>query len=317
MGECNDILKSLDSYTTYKELDIPREVNNNDVACDDLRSNLRHYPKFSSYCYKLSRNIKDTLLKSAVSRTQDSCDYLNNWIYDDLIKNELYKNEENISDSEVIKKIPELWKVFEAIYVDCKFKVYDMSTTDFFNMKYLHDYSKNYKTLEGKISLTNSDCKEHYCSYVKSVMDLYNNVESNCSPTKSDHLCTIFNTIGEDKKPSVLSDKFGCSTKDLNAFIIQGDKFINKIAKVPGSENAAPGTGLKVGFSLIGILLLSFFLLYKYTPLGNSLRLLIRNKIGTKYSMDQEESHNFLENTWDSEDEKSQNNKLHVSYEPI
>ncbi|SBS99013.1 PIR Superfamily Protein [Plasmodium ovale curtisi] len=317
MEECEYLLKSLDSYENYKDLNLPKEVNNDDEICDELSPKLHQYSNFSSFCYKLSRNVKNTLLKSLVSRTQDSCEYLNNWLYDDLIKNGLFENKDNISDTEVIKNIPQVWNVFQQIYVDCKFKTYNMSTSDFYNMKYLYDYSKNYKTLESKITLTDNPCKEYYCSYIKSAMDVYSTVQNDCTTLKNKDLCEIFNRIQGDKIPEVLSGKFQCSTEDLNAFLVKGDKFIDKRTQVPPSENAASGTELKVGFSIIGILLLSFVLLYKYTPLGNSLRLLISSKIRTKYFMDDEDSHSFSQNTWDSKEEQSQTNGLHVTYEPI
>ncbi|SBT55193.1 PIR Superfamily Protein [Plasmodium ovale wallikeri] len=312
----DDVLKSLKTYVAYELLDVPK-IGTDDEACEELIPKLSNYSEFGSFCLNLSKNIKDTFLKSREFHTQQDCEYLNYWLYHELIKNKLFDNINNISDSEVIRKIPDLWNVYKSFYEGCNLKIYNISASGFKNMKYLYDYSINYHTLVHIISERDFNCKKYYCSYIKSVMDVYNTVGSECSKSSEKDLCTIFNTIGEDKKPGVLSHKFECSTEDLNAFIIQGDKFINKIATEPGSENAASGTGLKVGFSLIGILLLSFFLLYKYTPLGNSLRLLIRSKIRTRHFMEDEENHDLSQNTWDSEDEKPQNNKLHVSYEPI
>ncbi|SBT83732.1 PIR protein [Plasmodium ovale] len=327
MEDCNDTLKTLKIYSIYESFNKPKLVDGNNVECEQLKHKLPHYPVFNSLCYKLSRNLKDVCIYLMNStKNTESCIYLNYWLYDLLIKNNLLDNLDNISASEIVQKLPDLWR--ETNYNGkCDLTQYDISASDFNFMKILHDYSFNYLTIdEIKDNITDGECKRHYCTYINRVIHFYTTAESHCADTPQGTYCEIFKTVAGEKNPNKLFTTLKCTKNDLDDKLLQIPKnYENEfLSFLPPSTDyilsdwpifeTTPNVGAKIGFSLFAISIISLFLLYKFTPMGSILCTIIRSKLNSSSFLREKLKLQLLKHNEVFEDEKSHNNEHNISY---
>ncbi|SBT73760.1 PIR protein [Plasmodium ovale] len=331
MDQCKDVLFSLNSYIEYDKFYKNPLQRENDI-CDRLDIELYTYSNFKNFCYKIATNLIDVSI--SINRSHENkvkCEYMNYWLYDEFIRNNLYDKEceNNISSSKVITKIPELWNV-NNIFQNCDFHDYNVSISDFRQIKYLYDYSKNFYTINEKRTLPTIECKTQYCSYIKKIEKIYDNIEPTCSNQEDAKICTIFNEIKNDNKnPKELIKNLNCTESYIDNTLVE-DEIISyssysTLSQRPNdfdldeslSETTPSHTGLKVGFSIFGILLICSFLLHKFTPIGNILLSLIRSKIRIRCGKNGREIPNFSQYISESEDDKSHKNTLHVLYHNI
>ncbi|KMZ83533.1 hypothetical protein PVBG_00613 [Plasmodium vivax Brazil I] len=175
MSECEEGFRSLRSHLYYKFFHSYKNVDTSNRICEQLTSVLGSNQDFNSFCCKLSKNVVNVsgvLIDS--SKKEEHCTYLNYWLYDALIKNNFLDNRDNLCKSKVIKELSRLWNNF---YYNnkCELEQYDMSVTDFNNMKVLSDYSQNYPGIIMDFKdYETQKCKKLYCSYINKVNDVYN-----------------------------------------------------------------------------------------------------------------------------------------------
>ncbi|SBT00212.1 PIR Superfamily Protein [Plasmodium ovale curtisi] len=330
MDDCNDSLKSLKIYIMYDLYNNPENVGSQNEKCDDLQEQLSKYPNFKNLCYKISKNLIGTCTSLNNSdKNTGSCVYLNYWLYDLLIKNKMLDNSDNISASEVIQKLPYLWT--ETNYNGkCELTQYNISTSDFNLMKILYDYSFNYLTIdEIKDNPYYSECKRHYCTYINIINHFYNTAEAECDTKPEKAYCDKFNEVKSKKDPNKLFLSLKCTKDDVHGKLIHVQEFISKelLSFLPqtagyifADESPIEGNSnvsAKIGFSLFVICVISFFLLYKFTPMGDILRTIIRSKLNSSSFLREKLKLQLLKHNEEFENEKSQNNEHNISYLPF
>ncbi|SBT56829.1 PIR Superfamily Protein [Plasmodium ovale wallikeri] len=328
MEDCKEETNPLISFVQYSQFDAEPNMGVSNQYCDEEVTKLLMYPKFKTFCYKFTRNLIG--ISQQINNTGDNkkCQFLNYWIHSELIKNEFHNSKDNTFISDVINSILELWKHYN-FYNNCNFQNYKISVSDFKIMKDLQDYSENYSTIKGNISLKDTNCKKYYCSYIKKIVDLYKNIVSQCSPTESKQYCSVLKEIQLSKEPEKLYDEFSCSSGYSEVRSDQLEQFYGSQFDYSftfkdtdadladdTSLDSSSNTGLKVGFSFFGVSLICFFLIYKFTPLKNWFHAKLLKKIITSNNMDEEVTDEFLKDNEETEGEMLYN-RLNIAYNPI
>ncbi|SBT57672.1 PIR Superfamily Protein [Plasmodium ovale wallikeri] len=330
MDDCKDTLKSLKIYNIYDGLNKSEIVNGNNEECEKLHIQLPDYPVFKTICYMLSRNLKDVcILLINSTKNTGSCVYLNYWLYDYLIRNDMLDNIENISKSKVIEKLPQLWNETN-FNKKCDLTQYNISASDFNLMKILYDYSFNYLSIDGiKDDQIDSECKRNYCTYINIIINFFKSASTQCDTTSNKSYCTIYNEIREEKNPNNLYSTLNCTEQDIDNELGHLQNFISKelLLSLPNSEayifsdetsaEATPNVASKIGFSLFVIFVISLFLSYKFTPMGSILRTIIRSKLNSSSFLQEKLKLQLLKHNEEFEDEKLHNNEHNISYLPF
>ncbi|SBT52577.1 PIR Superfamily Protein [Plasmodium ovale wallikeri] len=330
MDDCKDTLKSLMIYNIYERFNKPKKVDGNNEQCEQLYKELPNYPIFNSLCYKLSRNLIDVciVLRNENENT-GSCEYLNYWLYDLLLKNNMLDNLDNLSSSEIIQKLPQLWTATNY-NKKCDLTQYDISASDFNLMKILYDYSFNYLSIHGiKDDQIDNECRRHYCTYINTIINFFKSASTQCEITLNKKYCTIYNEIRDKKNPNKLYSTLNCTDNDIDNKLIHIQNFISKelLLSMPHSEGyifseetlseTTPNIGVKIGFSLFVISFISLFLLYKFTPMGSILRNIIRSKLNSTSFIRDRLKLQLLQHSENFEDEKLHNREQNISYVPL
>ncbi|CAG9485779.1 unnamed protein product [Plasmodium vivax] len=344
MADCYDEFQSaLKSYVKYEFFNKPVEEDFEKFKCDELSVKLPMIKGFKKFCYMLSKNIKSVCKSLEYHEgSPETCEFLNYWLYDALIKINFLKDEENISKSSIIEKITELWNS-SSCNKKCDLFKYNMNATDFMHMKVLYDYSNHISAIEyNKNTHEDEQCRKQYCSYIKKVDDVYKLVESACNPKKDKAYCQILSTIPETKNPSVFLKGYNCKTEEMNEDYIKYEKIFTKPLlpsafedpDYPSDEqqtgdtfpkqfsdqrqNSTDGSSsnspVKVGLSLTGISFFPLLLIYKFTPAGNFLRRIINQKIGTNYNTGEIPSGDWISITRAHQNDIQANREFNVLY---
>ncbi|SCA83407.1 VIR protein [Plasmodium vivax] len=276
------------------------------------------------------------------SQNGDLCEPLNYWVYDTLIKNKLIKDEEDISKSAIINNLTKLWN-FANCKQQCVLKKYEMSFTDFKNMKELYDYTNHYLTIDENKSIIDAiGCKKHYCSYINKVDKIYNSVKDLC-PTSGKPYCSLFSKIEQKNIPSVYLEQYGCTNTDIDDSLVKDEKIFSEpllpdpqeasithtvletslspAEPLPNDsyqdapESSSSNSPVKVGLSLTGISFFPLLLIYKFTPAGNFLRRIINQKIGTNYNTGEIPSGDWFSITRAHQNDIQANREFNVLYQ--
>ncbi|SBS94424.1 PIR Superfamily Protein [Plasmodium ovale curtisi] len=268
MEKCASLYTHLNSHREYSHLDNPKEIIDSD-HCKEENGEIYKDHLFKNLCYKFATNFTYLIINWGRHENNDKCKYLNLWVYDKLIHN-FNINQEDISQSDIIKDINKLWNNYSELFPACSFKNYKISVSEFNNMKYLYDYSQNYDTLKHRSDTTDIDCKKYYCSYIKKNIEVYTTVKDECSSHKDTELCKIFKLIKDDKKPDALFTEFACSSEHVDNNLIEAEKSSNKglegsliFQERYLSTSSSTDLAVKSIFSILGI---------SYSPFGNWFR---------------------------------------------
>ncbi|SBT01915.1 PIR Superfamily Protein [Plasmodium ovale curtisi] len=281
MAECDNVLEKLDSSKKYSWYDISNNIIPSRHCDDDEHDTLLSNTQFKNFCYRFATNFTYLIMKwiGNLGYDKESCDYLNYWAYHKLINN--FKVEENdISKSDFMKTLRNLWTPYLEAFDKCTLNEYTMSVSDFKNLKDLHDYNVNYNTIKNKILPNSTNCKKNYCSYIKHMMEVYEKVSNEVSECKHEEVCASFKAIEESKKPETLFNEFGCSSDHVDNTLMQeiqsSDKGLEDTLifhQSYTSKNSPSDTALK------------------YTPFGNWFRsrVLRKHRVGSIIHPDETE----------------------------
>ncbi|SBT58183.1 PIR Superfamily Protein [Plasmodium ovale wallikeri] len=327
MGNCEDELKSLESFLEYSRFDASEAYDKKSSYCDSELTELYKSKHFHTFCHKFTRNFSNLVGKwNKHKYNNDSCEYLNYWTYNQLINNNFNVDENDLSKSQVIKDIKTLWNIYSDFYPSCKLKNYKMNTSHFKYMKELHDYSQNYLSIKEKRCLSNKSCKTCYCTYINGVVSVYSAVQEECQLSEDRELCTFFRTMEQEKNPTNLLQEMKCNEEGVDDFLPisqrlpggpHGGTYMDGEGDEESSLEGSPSrAGLNAGLSILGISLISFFLMYKFTPFQSWLHTVIRRLNRNKYFADNEETDEMLPYSLETENADLQNTKLNISYNP-
>ncbi|SCA83427.1 VIR protein [Plasmodium vivax] len=350
MKQCEEDFRSLKSHTYYKIFHSYDNVDTSNCICEQLKSVLSSNKDINPFCCKLSKNVAHVYRASRDSSgSNELCTYLNYWLYDALIKNDFLDNTENLCKSKVIKELSGLWNNFYNNN-KCELEQYDMNVTDFNRLKVLYDYSQNYLGIRVNLDdYETKECKNLYCSYINKVNDVYNDVSGSCSPTNVKPYCSLFQKISNSMNPNSLFSEFNCSISDVDESLAEEKHIFRKELTSPvfsnrrgsmqlsGTEDALrdpykdltmepseshhenpPGSNpQKIGLSLLGMSLPTLILIYKFTPGGNLIRKLIRNKSGSTFNSDDISSGNWLPLGPEYQNDVLQNKRFEILYQAM
>ncbi|SBT83113.1 PIR protein, partial [Plasmodium ovale] len=310
-------LKSLESFSEYSRFDMHASSSHKSEHCEDELTELSSNHNFRSFCSKFTNNYTNIMSKWAQRvYNNENCEYLNYWTYSELINNNFNVNKDNLSNSKIINDMTKLWNNYNKdFYKQCKFKIYNMSIAHFQHMKQLYDYSKDYSRIKANHCLDNFQCKPCYCMHIKKVIGVFNLVKEECQSNEGNELCTLYSSIAENKNPERLLNDMQCTDEGVSGFAAGGP---NGEADLGSSLEGSPSrAGLNAGLSILGISVISFFLMYKFTPLQSWLNTVTRRLNGNKYFLGKEETNEMLSYSSETEDANLSNNELNVSYNPL
>ncbi|SBT01409.1 PIR Superfamily Protein [Plasmodium ovale curtisi] len=316
MGKCELELTSLDSFFEYSKFDIPETPSDRSGHCDSELSELYTNDNFQSFCYKFTRNFTNIIIKWVRNSkySSDNCEYLNYWTYSELIKNHFNVDKDDLSNSKIINDMTKLWKNYSDHFPQCELKNYKMSTEHFQYMKQLYDYSKDYSRIKENHCLDNLQCKPCYCIHIKKVISVFKLVQQECQSPRDNELCSLYNSIEGTKNPENLLNHMQCPNEDEDGFAAGPNGEDDLGSSLEGSPFRA---GLNAGLSILGISVISFFLMYKFTPLQSWLNTVTRRLNRNKYFVGKEETNEMLSYNSETEDTNLSNNELNVSYNPL
>ncbi|SBT57090.1 PIR Superfamily Protein [Plasmodium ovale wallikeri] len=317
MGNCENELKSLESFSEYSRFDMPESSSHRSEHCQDELPELSSNHHFKSFCSKFTNNYTNIISKWIPNGyNNENCEYLNYWTYSELISNNFNVDENDISNSRIINDMTKLWNNYNKdFYKDCKFKIYNMSIAHFQHMKQLYDYSKDYSRIKANHCLDNLQCKPCYCMHIKKVISAFNLVKAACQSNEGNELCTLYSSIAENKNPESLLNDMQCTDESVSRFATgEPSGEVNLGSSLEGSSSRA---GLNAGLSILGISVISFFVMYKFTPFQSWLNTITRGLNRNKYFVVKEENNEILSYSSETEDENLQNNELNLSYNPL
>ncbi|SBT74278.1 Plasmodium vivax Vir protein, putative [Plasmodium ovale] len=324
----DDELKSLESFLEYSRFDMPESHNDKSSYCDSDLTELYNNDYFYSFCYKFTRNFSNLVGKWNVSTYNNkNCEYLNYWTYDKLINNNFNVDKNNLSKSKIIGDVTTLWNVYSDFYRNCQLKKINMSAGHFQYMKQLHDYAQNYLSIKEKRCFGKKSCKACYCTYINDVINVYTAVQEECQSPEGKELCTFFHAIEQEKNPKILLQEMKCNEESVDEFLPVGHQFsmghddggtMDREDDLGNSLEGSPSrAALNAGLSILGISVISFFLMYKFTPFQSWLNTVTRRLNRNKYFVVKEENNEILSYSSETEDANLQNNELNLSYNPL
>ncbi|SCA81864.1 Plasmodium vivax Vir protein, putative [Plasmodium vivax] len=291
------VSEELPSHMKYKEFDKNDKIDDYCSYCTDLLPYEIDNPGINALCKIFAKNLYGIKDKSDRS---ERCSYFYYWMYDKLWKN-FGINSNHISKKPVVLAL--LSVVYRIIY---KLKIdecfYNFNSNDTFHVweekKYLHDYFKNFNTINKCITSKKDECKTH-CEYVKHIATLYekyikkcciyyynvNDIfEKKCSdyfecdlkynpyslltelqcdnPGEVEDIKEILKDVTIDQQVKILTKKY--SNHEYSHNVLKESTFHEPVV-----DNFYTMAGSY--FLVIGAFL-GFFIFYKFTPIGSCIR---------------------------------------------
>lgn len=241
---------------------MPASSSHKSEHCEDDLTELSSNLHFKSFCSKFTNNYTNIISKWIPNGyNNENCEYLNYWTYSELIKNHFNVDKDDLSKSKIISDMTKLWNNYnEDYYKDCKFKIFNMSIAHFQHMKQLYDYSKDYSRIKENHCLDNLQCKPCYCMHIKKVISVFKLVQQECHSPRDNELCSLYNSIEGTKNPESLLNHMQCPNEDEDRFTAGPTGEDDLGSSLEGSRSRAC---LNAGLSILGISIISFFLMYK------------------------------------------------------
>ncbi|SBT83624.1 PIR protein [Plasmodium ovale] len=306
MSDDYDNIGTLTSVKNYDKLDNNDNTYGEYDKCYSQETKVKEFDGFGDFCYKLTGNLVNFKRLPFEDLFPNSrCKYLNCWVYDRLLKENI-----KITDKKFYDIIPAIIKIFYDSYEhnECSYNFFSIPIEDFKKMKKLYDYGSNYSMIKFELQGNQNKCSQEYYTYINRSVELYKSVKAECS-TKKDLYCTVIDDIEKIHKYEELSgltcipvsnptelqnmrqDSLhddGAQENESRGGMHEGhreslsyespqedamDQEQGIGTDSPSSSNVTMG----ILFPFMGILL-SAFSLYKFTPIGS----LLQDSIGRK-----------------------------------
>ncbi|SBT58148.1 PIR Superfamily Protein [Plasmodium ovale wallikeri] len=341
MAKTDKDLDDLPSFRFYAKLDEGYEyLWNYDYFFDtvinvelDLNTNISNIRKSLLKAFTYVSNMRTTS-----DQYEERWDYLYFWMGD-----KVYEIVQSISDFEDIMNIANSLKK----HVHPKNEEYDkdlfkIGKDQLINLKKLYDFSQNHKAIEVITSPSDYECSHEYNNYILESYKLYENIERECLVDTTRPYCNIYRNI-EKNNPKLKSTRLIChrvknpvssqegrsgmqhglTGESLRRSDEQGSPLgprgvsslhgsLDSEDKETSPTNSSNPTAIILPF--FG-LLCTFFILYKFTPLGTLIHgHFVKRKINQWNEETVDES---LAEEYKPEDENSLVNTHNIYYNPI
>ncbi|SBT02418.1 PIR protein [Plasmodium ovale] len=300
--------------------------------------------EFESFCKKITGAIGEySVMPTLINLDKYRCKYFNLWICDHISKLSGMLNNPKFSDFKT--KITNIWKENNLESTCTWHFISYIDDSDYDKIKKLYDYALNYHTFKSYIFTRNKPCNTEDKSYIEESLKIYEEAKHKCTPVSHEEslLCTALQDVqwvyksdelskitcnGEisidkiraevqkllTKEQATLPPQAGASQSDSDQSVIKNPVQSHDSTPEETSSFSNTQKATSVVFPLFGILL-SFFLFYKFTPAGTWLHSHLQSKKTVSSNLNEEETHDLLENTHNSIIENSNTHHL-VGYHP-
>ncbi|SBT57222.1 PIR Superfamily Protein [Plasmodium ovale wallikeri] len=320
-------LPSYKVYKTFKDLDNVDYCNKHFTALLKLQKDGNNITEF---CNNIGGIIKH-MYEQKENYIKDHCAYFNFYLYDQI--NAKFSSS-TVRIDDILWEFYEGWnKIRTSLLKDkCSFKysLHNIDLNKWKNMKCIHDYAKNYEYINENYSTNIEKCKK-YTVYLNYVIPMYERIKTECC-NFGDNCAFYFFYCEHIKNPSELLKKLKC---DDNYSVALHSQASQDEAEVEGfshgtlpkdkektelDDESSTIQPLKISMSIIspsiGILLI-FFFLCKFSPLGPWLRSIMREKINIRHSHEKEDTDNSLAYAAGNYDIYAHNIPYNISYQHI
>ncbi|KNA00965.1 variable surface protein Vir12 [Plasmodium vivax North Korean] len=284
-----NVLNELTAHEKYKKLD---NKNIDELICssycEDFISVDDKHEKFNLLCAKMATNLKElsTVLADVTSH-DDRCTYFIFWAYEKImsILNENSSSHNNYYAINLLNQVVNTINKELPSGEKCSYN-FDGTLSDWKKEKDLHDYFKNFDTIDANVDKNPNNCNK-YLGYLKHIRDLYmKDLKSCCAYyTNSDpvylEMCPKYFKCDKKYFPNSLISKLNCGNEETNPNVDEVFKglFVDlDVVTLSKMSNRAASNYLKnllshlmgdkfnsamfYSYSFLGISFL-FFLLYK------------------------------------------------------
>ncbi|CAI7717854.1 PIR protein [Plasmodium vivax] len=300
-------LQELPLFKNYEKLnheDLGRYSN----MCPDLMHGHDVDLGLVALCRKLKRNLHDISNEEKYTDiTHDKrCTYLKYWFLDNFLTFHDWKDVSKISDkwNAATGRQPHIKCKFDANYKNREYLMMDI-IVDFYEYFHNKDINKAHEKMEAY---------RGFIDYFQENYNTYERIEQSCRTDTSSDLCTKFKecnghcrTFLDSMMPKV-KEHIEAEKKSLQIF--------EELKKIPKyiTEHLGSSRGSTVGAILAVLIGLSFMflILYKYTPLGDRVRLHIFKKKRKWKNLDEEVDR--LYHSYETQQGHSNNRKYTIAY---
>ncbi|SBT02755.1 PIR Superfamily Protein, partial [Plasmodium ovale curtisi] len=213
-----EFLNELPPYKFYKELNREENIQQYYDKCSLIKT---YYPGSSDHlklCGKLYRNLKilyDIQNEDIIQNKR--CDYLNNWIYNEVIE-KFGISDKYIYSNDIITYMTYNWysSIRSADTLNkCFFKELIMNQQEFIKKKVSFDDTENYNSIKTKINNNDYKNSSNYLKYITEKEYLKSLIESECYCDNSSMFCIKFHKYNEENGKEKL-----CSLKCSEAITL-------------------------------------------------------------------------------------------------
>ncbi|SCO72131.1 Plasmodium vivax Vir protein, putative [Plasmodium vivax] len=328
----HNLLKNLNVLGKYEEL------NNSDTLdyktyCRDICDLEKKFPGAKALCMKTSKNLEN-ISKKKNSERIEACEHFYYWLSDHIWN--LFGKKKHIKDNPAAFNFLSI--VYRTMYrlniPECLFHYNPYDSKDILKeKKHLYYYFKYYQTIKNTITPTKVGGEDNlHCRYLNYIRDLYERYVPRCCSCfyglkECSEYCNEYFKCDEKYYPADLLTKLGCNgekpiksageifknvtvnTKDLiiRRSNLTGYSF-GELYKDPFYRFAFSG------FTLLGILS-TFFVFYKFTPVGIWLNRGRSNRRDATHAMIEEHMQELSDRRGNSPKIKSQKKRIRIAYQ--
>ncbi|SBT73948.1 Plasmodium vivax Vir protein, putative [Plasmodium ovale] len=328
----NDNLESLNSHIYYRKFDNWANCYYNPEFLDSVVLELDgtyNLKDVSSSLVKALCYIKNLQLRSDFE--SETCDYLYYWLGDKIFNHLSEKDKFSSLIDQLYAKLKDLYNNNK-----CKIITSNINENNFRKIKDVYDYKKNYGTIEKAIQDYGNTCSKEFRKYLDKSYESYEELYETCKTCNEEHckqLKKIFSTYPNDKLK-----KLECTVKEayraqgadehLRATVVNRpldgslssggghlDSEQHMLFDPSGVPSAAGGSDMFMGifFPFVGILIV-FYLLYKFTPIGLKVNSFLRKKRIISRNIDDIENLELMDNIAEDEEKDTQRSLFNIPY---
>ncbi|SBT73809.1 PIR protein [Plasmodium ovale] len=332
MTNWDEFFKDAPAKQIYEEFNQVIPVLGNDNYFQEAIEEAKDDSKIKEIYTKFVGNLlNNSKFKGSKLTIKEYCMHLHFWLYDQIIT----KFRENNDDNKIMDIMHALfggWFDFIRDSPDVKCSpVYSTNATleEWIRGKLVLDYFKNYDYITNNYSSSNKKCEE-YRTYLKHINEQYEEYKKKCSIDLTAPCNNYYSHI-DKYNPNVLLSEQSC--EDKNVLKVSSTEDTGEISEAMGrfpsqgtldmgkvQDHNAPSVSVYnivvASSSILGTFTF-FFIFYRLTPLGHWLRTRLLGKKLIDHNKYEEESNEYLENTYDQENILYNSSRHNVGYNPL
>ncbi|SBT55973.1 PIR Superfamily Protein [Plasmodium ovale wallikeri] len=303
-------ISTLSSTYNYDRFSYRYKSSGDIEICNTMEQSLSNYQGIKDFCIQLTGVLKEyNNLSFTGPFSNDPCTIINYWMYD-YIFNKIIKQDDSKNITPILAKLHDFWAKLINLNT-CSIKSYLGVQNNFNDLKNLYDYATNYENIKLHLAEKSLICTENIKKYLHEIHEIYKRAQQKCA--SSDDYCTVLEYIHKkyntqqvlDLKcilpfSSHLTPGPGKNGERMDAraqgqrveMEAQDNPYSTGMPKSDTPSNSPSNIIMASAFPIFGIILI-FFILYKFTPIGTLLRSKL-NKGKDQLKFMNEENYNFL-----------------------